>query len=106
MSAHHTDNDFGADNVASKPGDRPHHLAVRQRPIAQRVTERRPGERVATRQQRSSASVDTSTRQPEPGGLRAEPTARLLARRLRQVLRVVLRRRRSRRRRTASSPAS
>ena len=99
VSAHSTDNDFGADTVASNPA-----TALTTRPsLVVRSVNARPEASARSRDRGRRAAPATARRRPLPdqaqaGGLSARSTPRELTRRLRQVLRVVRSRRRGRRR--------
>ena len=81
-----------------EPRHRPHHPTIGREPVEQLATQRCPRHWVTARQQRLQRLDVDRARQPEPGRLATRPHARHLARRGRQVLRVVRRRRRRRRR--------
>ena len=104
VSAHHTDSDFGAENVASNPDTARTTRPSLREPVDELAAERCPRDWVAARQQRLQLLDRRLARQAEPVGLAARPHARHLARRRRQVLRVVRRRRRRRRRMEGRHP--
>ena len=76
VSAHHTDNDFGAENVASNPDTARTTRPSRRVPVHQLPAQRCPRRRVTARQQRLQRSTLDPTRQARarpPGGPTTHP---------------------------------
>ena len=84
VSAHHTDSDFGAENVASNPDTARTSRPSARVPVQQLATQPCPRCRVTARQQRLQRVHLDPTRQAETGRLTARPHPRHLARRRRR----------------------